>query len=281
MEIVDPIAYNSVRKSLSRSTFIHETIMKMWSLSKTAFWLGKKPFIGALLRPLFSTRLNQAMIVPINEVVQPVGSQVLPYKLLRPLIESASARFLLDRCMCRENENCQNFPHEIGCLYLGEGAALINPALGRPVNAETALAHIERAMQLNLVPLIAHTVFDAYLLGIPYRRMLTVCFCCECCCVVRHGLRMGPPAFWDIVTRLPGLSVEVNDACNGCAACQEVCPVGAIQMVAGRAAVKDLCKGCGRCVETCPVGAVSFCMAPGVDTLIHLQKHISQFTSIN
>jgi hypothetical protein len=34
--------------------------------------------------------------------------------------------------------------------------------------------------------------------------MLTVCFCCECCCAVRNGLRVGPQEFLDILVRLPG-----------------------------------------------------------------------------
>lgn len=49
--------------------------------------------------------------------------------------------------------------------------------------------------------------FDAWLLDIPYRRAIAVCFCCDCCCSVRQGLRLGPAAFWETVVRLPGLSV--------------------------------------------------------------------------
>ncbi len=265
---------------MSRSSAIHATVMKMWPLSRVAFWLGKQPVIGPLLRPLFSTRHNQAVIIPVNEAIQPSGSEVLPYNLLRPLIEGASARFRMDKCMCRDNEGCQSYPHEIGCLYLGDGAAQISPYLGHPVSIDEALAHMENAMQKGLVPLIAHTTFDAYLLGIPYRRMLTVCFCCDCCCVVRRGLRMGPPAFWDIVTRLPGLSVEVGEACMGCEICLGACPVGAIRMVNGRAVTSEQCKGCGRCIEICPVEAILMRVAPEVDVYNHLQRHITEFTDI-
>jgi ferredoxin len=265
---------------VSRSTAVYETLMKMWPLSKAAFWLGTRPVVGPLLRPLFNPRHHQAVIIPIHEAIPRVESEVLPYHLLRPLIEKASARFRMDKCLCRENDNCQNFPHEIGCLYLGEGAARINPALGSPASVEQALAHMDRAMKLGLVPLIAHTVFDAYLLGIPYRRMLTVCFCCDCCCVVRHGLRTGPPAFWEIVSRLPGLSVEVGENCTGCGICLEACPIGAIQMKSGRASTTETCKGCGRCIEACPMKAIFIHMTPEVDTLHHLERRISQVTDI-
>jgi Fe-S-cluster-containing hydrogenase component 2 len=45
--------------------------------------------------------------------------------------------------------------------------------------------------------------------------------------------------------------------CTGCGACVEVCPVGAITLVDGKARVdEELCTGCGACVDTCPEGAI-------------------------
>jgi Fe-S-cluster-containing hydrogenase component 2 len=59
------------------------------------------------------------------------------------------------------------------------------------------------------------------------------------------------------VTRMPGVSVHVSDACIGCESCMDgVCFAGAIEMVSGRASIADTCKGCGRCVEVCPEGAI-------------------------
>jgi Fe-S-cluster-containing hydrogenase component 2 len=45
--------------------------------------------------------------------------------------------------------------------------------------------------------------------------------------------------------------------CTGCGACVEVCPVGAIALVDGKAHVDEkLCTGCGACVDACPEGAI-------------------------
>jgi Fe-S-cluster-containing hydrogenase component 2 len=265
---------------LSRSTQIYEFVMKLWPLSKVAFKLGNQPFVGPFIRPLFSTRMNQIVIIPINEVIHPGQNLVLPSALLTPLIEDASARFILSHCMCRRNENCQTYPQTLGCLYLGDGATQINPELGRLVSPEEAISHVSKSIQHGLVPLIAHTLFDSYVLGIPYRRMLTICFCCDCCCGVRHGLRMGPPAFWDVVNRLPGLNVTVGDNCAGCETCLEVCAVRAISMKDGRACIGEQCKGCGRCVDACPVGAIELRLENNVDILHHLQTHLAQRTDI-
>ena len=45
--------------------------------------------------------------------------------------------------------------------------------------------------------------------------------------------------------------------CTGCGACVEVCPVGAIALVGGKARVdEETCIGCEACVDACPEGAI-------------------------
>lgn len=48
-----------------------------------------------------------------------------------------------------------------------------------------------------------------------------------------------------------------EERCTGCGACIEVCPVGAIALVDGRAHVEEkTCTGCGVCLEVCPDDAI-------------------------
>ncbi len=45
--------------------------------------------------------------------------------------------------------------------------------------------------------------------------------------------------------------------CDGCGACVEVCPTGALYLVDGKAAVESsLCRGCEACVAACPRKAI-------------------------
>ena len=53
--------------------------------------------------------------------------------------------------------------------------------------------------------------------------------------------------------------------CNGCGACVEICPTGAIYLVDGRAAVEqELCEECEACVAACPAEAISLLTSPEV-----------------
>ncbi len=49
-----------------------------------------------------------------------------------------------------------------------------------------------------------------------------------------------------------------EEACTGCAACVEVCPVEAIKMENDKAVIdKDACIDCGACDPECPTGAIT------------------------
>jgi len=266
---------------VGRSTVFYNTLMRLWPLGKVVYWLGNRPLVGPFLRPLFDALDAEAIIIPVQEAVRGGENVALPYPLLSSIVEHASHRFLMNECLCRRGAGCETYPHNLGCLFLGEGVTEINPAQGCLVDTDEALAHVRIAMELGLVPLVVHSTFDAWSLGIPYRQMLGICFCCDCCCAVRQGLRLGPPAFWEAVRRLPGLTLEVSGACASCGNCADVCYVQAVAVDNGRARI-DLaqCKGCGRCITVCPTGAISLRMDESVDTLARVLARIDLRTDI-
>ncbi len=241
---------------MGRSKRIVDLLVRLWPLYKLGLWLGGQPAIGNLLKPAFSSKIHQVTLLPVNEPI-PQGEQfVLPYTLLHELVQRAGARFIMNECVCRQQEGCHSFPADLGCLFLGEGASRIHPSLGRLCGVDEASRHVRRGLEAGLYPLIAHTVVDAFTLGIPYRRMLTVCFCCECCCMVQRGLRQGPPALLKAIQPLPGLQVTVGEECVSCKECIPACPVGAISMNHHGAEISPGCKGCGICLDACPNGAI-------------------------
>ncbi|NMC55574.1 MAG: 4Fe-4S binding protein [Chloroflexi bacterium] len=197
-------------------------------------------------------------VIQVHEAVQPPVSTVLPSQILEHFIDKADYHFVMNRCICREAAECQHYPVDLGCLFLGEAVKGIHPELGCRVSKAEALAHLKRAQQAGLVQMIGRNHLDTVWMGVgPGDKLMTICNCCECCCLYK----MLPDMHETVSSRIqkmPGVSVSVGDACVGCGKCaQGVCFVNAIRLENGRAVIGEDCRGCGRCVEVCPTGAIS------------------------
>jgi UDP-glucose 4-epimerase len=277
----------TMRKNKLRQFFSvlkYQFILRLWRLDKYQRNLHKYPFTRKLLKGGLdeTPENNEAIIVPVGETITGGNSVVLPFQYLLPLVEKAGGYFILGNCPCRNAADCGSAPADFGCLYLGEATALLSEKIGRRINAVGAKAHIERALALGLVPMIVHASFDADMLSLPYRKMLAVCFCCDCCCTVRNHMRLGPSTFDDTIKRMPGLQVEIGAPCNACGECHLVCPVSAIHF--GEAGISEidpgLCKGCGLCVQVCPQEAPVLVLDESVDVMAHLIERIRQRTDV-
>jgi UDP-glucose 4-epimerase len=104
--------------------------------------------------------------------------------------------------------------------------------------------------------MLGHAIFDAFALGVkPHTRIVSVCQCCPCCCMMAAFPYAGPEAR-DFFHKLDGVTVQITDTCDGCGKCVETCIWQNVEMVDGRAVQGDACKGCTRCAMVCPIGAV-------------------------
>jgi ferredoxin len=238
--------------------FIKKTFPQRFLLAK----LTRVPILGALIdRWLFRgddiIYLPRDEVVRIGEVVESQEEMVLPSQVVEHFIDRTNCLWIMNSCICREATGCKDYPHNLGCLFMGEAAMGINPKLGRRVTREEAKEHIRRCQEAGLVHLIGRNKLDTVWLGVgPGNKLLTVCNCCPCCCLWKM-LPVISPRIGDKVTRMPGVEIVVSDSCTGCGTCsQGICFVDAIRLEGGRAVHSDACRGCGRCVSVCPEGAV-------------------------
>lgn len=203
-------------------------------------------------------------VIQVNRAVDAPEEMVLPSQVVEHFIEQASHHWVMNFCICRESEGCEDYPAELGCLFLGEAVLGINPKLGRLVSKEEALAHVRRCREAGLVHLIGRNKLDTIWLGIgPGDKLLTICNCCPCCCLWRVLPHIAPE-IGSKIARMPGVTVTVSDRCVGCGACtQNVCFVDNIRLDGDRAVIGDACRGCGRCVDACPEDAIELHIADG------------------
>ncbi len=204
---------------------------------------------------------DELVCLPSNKIVidQKINSKeiVLPTRIIEHFIDESSYRVIMNECICRSSNGCKDFPHNFGCIFMGEAARGIHPKLCREVSREEAKEHIRKAQDKGMINLAGKAYFDALWLDLTgdHKRLFTVCNCCPCCCI-SIAVPYLSPYMTNWFVKLPGVEVTVSDDCVGCGNCVDVCVFGGIVMKGNKAAILDKCKACGRCVNVCKSDAI-------------------------
>lgn len=241
------------------------------------------PLVGKASMYLHNDDHYDVTFVPINQDIEQDASTVLPRQVVEEMVRRAVHRVILPICLCRVGCRCQDFPMELGCIFLGESAKQIDPSMGRAVSVEEGLEHVDKAIQAGLVLQIGRVDADPFMLGIKPRdrdRFLTLCFCCPCCCVAMRNMPRWAPEMKGRMHALEGLSIEVTDDCNGCGRCVDACFAGAISIENERAVISDACKGCGICASTCSRHAVEIRVEDGNRMLEEAFRRIERYADV-
>ncbi|MBQ9130600.1 MAG: 4Fe-4S binding protein [Clostridia bacterium] len=195
-----------------------------------------------------------------------IGPLVVPMDLIKKSLKNATFIGGMDSCLCREANDCKDFPHDVGCLFLGEaGRVIVKHNLGKEIDYEEACRRVDKAAEYGLMGQAVWVEVEQLLWGIRNDQMdkfLEICFCCPCCCIAMRLARNATekerhrfhPSGWTAVadrTRCVG--------CKQCVSGANGCPVEAISFGEdGKVRInQELCVGCGICKSKCKPGVIS------------------------
>lgn len=259
-----------------------ELIEKFFPYRSKLAKITKIPIIKWITHKMLFEKTNLTVLpkdktveININKKIESPGSIVVPSKVVEHFIKKSEYRFIMNFCICREAMDCQNYPSELGCLFMGEAAKKINKEFGHEATKEEAIEHIKKCRNLGLIHLIGRDVIDEKWLGAtPGRNLLVVCNCCYCCCLWRMIPQLDKKMA-SKVKKMPGVKIEVTEKCDGCGRCQDVCFVKAIKIENGKAQISDACRGCGRCADVCPKNEIKV----KIEDKDFIEKTISRINS--
>jgi Pyruvate/2-oxoacid:ferredoxin oxidoreductase delta subunit len=238
----------------------------------------------------FDTSIYHGKVVKLQDVIKLVTQKkdlnlsppekVMPFKVARDVILKANDTIAVGTCPCRANMDkpCLPPPQEV-CFFVGDPFASFiaeeNPKY-RKVSQDEAVKILEFAHQKGFV----HTAYFKKEAG---NRFVAICNCCGCCCL---GIRMWNQLEGMVPIMAPsGYVAEVNDDCNGCAACADhTCKFNSISMDEKKQrAVINLarCMGCGVCVDVCPTKAISLRREPSKGDPLDIEALKSQSATVS
>ncbi len=198
--------------------------------------------------------------IPINQKIEGEPSEFLPTDVMKEVIKQCDDIVIMNTCLCRTSTKCEDYPQDIGCIFLGPTSRKIPSAVGRKATVEEAFEHIDKADAAGLSHIIGRNKIDSVWMNVrPGEGLLTICHCCPCCCL----WKVVPNLDDDIsekISRMDGVKVNLDqDKCRKCLKCIKMpCMFDAITFENKTVSInQDICRGCGLCVNECEYDAIS------------------------
>jgi len=249
----------------------------MFSKTKKWGWITRLPIIKQLYRRKSNPRgfdVEAAQIIPLNLQIGQYESEVIPLKLMNYFIEKAGTIVLRD-CPCRVTNDCQNHDKDLGCVWMGKGAAKLDledlPGMGKKAyyaTKEEARERVRLALKDGLVPALGKLRGDAKVYDVlDYEdEFMNFCFCCSCCCITA-GYKYGNSDYKNYIKRMKGVTVKIDpEKCEGCRDCFKVCIYDGLRIKNGKTEInQENCLGCGICEIECPNDAISITFDENMD----------------
>lgn len=202
------------------------------------------------------------IVMPLDVDVTDKGEKVvLPIDLIKETLKHVEYISGMDTCLCREANDCEDYPVDVACLFMGEPAkTVVKNGLAKRLTYEEACARVDLAAKHGLMGQAVWIEVEQMLWGVRNNHMdqfLEICFCCPCCCIALRLARNATPKERHRFQPAGWTAVADRTACTGCELCikgEHGCPVEAISFGADGKVVIDqeICVGCGICKTRCP-----------------------------
>lgn len=212
---------------------------------------------------LGGTYNTKGVAIPVHVDMNAQDNMVHPpIELVKEAIRESGYRVIMNSCICREMDDCKDYPHDIGCMFLGKAAkACVDHGSGHEATVEECLDHVDKAIAAGLSVGSYWVEFEQYAWGFQdedFPDFIAFCFCCPCCCHAIKFENLAGGELKHLMYQSSGYHCEpIQYKCTGCGKCVSGCPRHFLKLgTNGTITVDQNCAGCGLCLKHCPEGAL-------------------------
>lgn len=252
---------------MRRPRFVDISIFVLKYIFNWRFWIAEITKKSKAYRKIIDKMLfedDEIIVIPntinVNQKIESEGSEFLPTDVIKEVIKRSKDIVIMNSCLCRSSNGCEDYPQDIGCIFLGPTARKIPEHIGHLATVEEALAQVDEADAAGLSHIIGRNKIDTVWMNIrPGRGLLTICHCCPCCCLWKVYPNLDTSISGKL-EKLDGVSVELHEEnCRMCNKClDEVCMFDAISLKDNKINIDyNNCRGCGLCVNACKFDAIT------------------------
>ena len=143
------------------STFIVNRIFN-WR-----FWIAgltKKSRIANKVIDKLLFEGDEIVVIPntinVNKKIESAGTEFLPTDVIKDVIKRSEDIVIMNTCLCRTSNDCKDYPHDIGCIFLGPTTKKIPRTICHEATIEEALAQVDEADNAGLSHIIGRNRID-------------------------------------------------------------------------------------------------------------------------
>lgn len=198
-------------------------------------------------------------VINVNQKIDDVNKIVMPTDFIKSIIRDAENIVIMKKCLCRYSSDCEDYPLDLGCIFIGKTTKKISRHFCREVTVDEAIEHLDKCNEAGLIHIMGRNKMDTVWMNVrPGEELLTICNCCPCCCLWKVYPDLSDSIQHDFI-KLPGIDVNCdNSKCVLCKQCIEYCTANALDIVDDKIVIdKNICIGCGHCSNKCPTNAMN------------------------
>jgi len=197
-------------------------------------------YVPFLMKDQEIQKTKQLRVVPVTKSIN-ADMKVMDYEEAEAIIRDQS-KIVVAPCICRKEhemigKGCGKLLE--ACLVFGGGAYFYEErGIGRTISRDEALDILHQGIEQGLVLQPGNS-----------KKPMNICMCCECCCQILNNIKQSDsPA---AVVNSSYFAQADQETCTACEACEDICPMDAIEIGDTAQVITQRCIGCGLCVTAC------------------------------